>query len=692
MRLSTILKALAVLIVAVIVGAIIVVMNIDFNQYKDLIAEKAKEATGRTLVIDGDIKLELSFSPSLSVDGVKFENAAWGSRPQMATVDKFSAQVALLPLLTKTVEVDHVLLSGADILIERDAKGRANFDFGTAAPKSAIAPKESVKSSPASASDDLPIPVVRKVLIENAKLTYIDAALGQKHVLLLDKISLAGDGPGEPVDMSFAMTVDGQPISGSGQLGALGPLTDPAKAWPLKLDVEAGGAKVAIGGSIQDAIGVSGLDLTLAVSGQSFATLSPLAGAPIPPIGPYSISAKVRGGLSTIIELADLAVKVGKSDIGGNLKAKLGGRRPSIDGAFKSTLIDLADFLPSDANKSGAQNSDKGAETKSGSADSAGKDGRVLPNTPLPVEALKLADANIRLTAKRVLANGPAIENIDVAVSLKGGNLQIFPLKAEMAKGTIDGQVRLDGSRATPALAVSMKALKIDLGKLLTDADITDLLEGVVNIKVDLSGNGKSVRALAAGLNGQVKALIGKGRVKTDALDVFIGGATEVVAKLITGEKTEYTVLNCVVSHTDIKNGVANLSAAVIDTEYARITGKGTVNLGNEELEVVVTPEPKSATLNLAVAVKVGGTLGDPSYGLDEFSVLRKLGGVVLGIGFPPALLLGLGELGADGDNPCLKPSASSGGKSAPAQKEASDPITKGVEGAGNLLKGLFGK
>ena len=133
MRLSTILKALAVLIVAVIVGAIIVVMNIDFNQYKDLIAEKVKEATGRSLVIDGDIKLELSLSPSLAVDGVKFENAPWGSRPQMATVDKFSAQVALLPLLTKTVEVNYVLLSGADILIERDAKGRANFEFESAA-------------------------------------------------------------------------------------------------------------------------------------------------------------------------------------------------------------------------------------------------------------------------------------------------------------------------------------------------------------------------------------------------------------------------------------------------------------------------------------------------------------------------------------------------------------------------------
>jgi len=140
--------------------------------------------------------------------------------------------------------------------------------------------------------------------------------------------------------MSFAMTVDGQPIFGGGQSGVLGTLTDPAKAWPLKLDVEAGGAKVAIGGSIQDAVGVSGLGLTLAVSGQSFATLSPLAGAPIPPVGPYSISTKARGGLRTAIELANISVKIEKSDTGGHLKSKLGGKRPSVNGAFKSTLID----------------------------------------------------------------------------------------------------------------------------------------------------------------------------------------------------------------------------------------------------------------------------------------------------------------------------------------------------------------
>ena len=132
----------------------------------------------------------------------------------------------------------------------------------------------------------------------------------------------------------------------------------------------------------------------------------------------------------------------------------------------------------------------------------------------------------------------------------------------------------------------------------------------MININVKLNGSGKSVRSLASWLDAQVKAVMGGGRVKTTALDAFIGGPTQVVAKMITVDKTEYTVLIC----------------------------------------------------------------------------------VVLGVGFPPALLLGLGGLRTNSDNPCLKPGVAPSGKPPSAQKEFSDPITQGIEGAGNLLKGLFGK
>jgi len=702
MRLSTILKVVGILVVAVIVGGVIVIMNTDFNQYKGLIAEKVKEATGRNLSIAGDIELELSFTPSLSVSGVRFENAKWGSKPDMLSVEKFSAQVALLPLLSNTIEVDHVLLQGAEILIEREADGRANFVF-EAAPKESAPPKDETPASSASSSaapadkGPLPIPIVRKVLIENAKLTYRDVGAGVTETVVLKKISLDGEGPQAPVNLTFDMTLNGQSVSGGGQLGPLDGLTDPEKDWPLKLTVEAGGAKVGLDGTIRDPAGVKGFNLGLTVSGESLATLSALAGSPVPPIGPYQVSASVRGDPLQVIQLADIAVKVGKSDIGGDLKVDLSGKKPNVDGKFSSQLIDLSDFTKV---SSAAPQKSAGDSTPAQTSNKpAASDGRILPNDPLPLDAMKLANAKISLTAKRVLAQGIAVENIATSVALKDGDLQVAPLKAEVSKGTIDGKVRLNAAAKTPALDVGVKASQIDLGKLLTDAAITDLLEGGLNAQVQLKGRGNTVRALAAGMDGQVKVVMGEGRVKTTALDTFIGGPTGVITKLVTGDQKEFTVLNCVISQTDIKKGLATLTAAAVDTEFARITGKGNVNLRDESIAVTVNPEPKSATLNLAVAVKVGGTLANPSYGLDELSVLKKLGGAVLGIGFPPALILGMGELGADGDNPCLKPTAGKGEASAPSKSDPASSVTKGVEdtvkgvteGAGKLLKGLFG-
>ena len=54
---------LAVIIVLLLVAPFF----INLNSYKGLIAEKAKEATGRDLVIDGDISLSLLPIPSVSV-------------------------------------------------------------------------------------------------------------------------------------------------------------------------------------------------------------------------------------------------------------------------------------------------------------------------------------------------------------------------------------------------------------------------------------------------------------------------------------------------------------------------------------------------------------------------------------------------------------------------------------------------
>jgi hypothetical protein len=78
------------------------------------------------------------------------------------------------------------------------------------------------------------------------------------------------------------------------------------------------------------------------------------------------------------------------------------------------------------------------------------------------------------------------------------------------------------------------------------------------------------------------------------------------------------------------------------------------LDLSTEALDFVVTPQAKVATLNVSTPVLVGGTLADPSFAPDPLALARKVGGLLGIFVFPPAALLGLGELGHS-ENSCVQ-------------------------------------
>ena len=77
MRLKFILIGIGAALLALVAGAFAVLMTTDFNDYRDLVQERIKAATGRDLVIAGDIDAKFSLSPRLSAKQVSFRNAAW---------------------------------------------------------------------------------------------------------------------------------------------------------------------------------------------------------------------------------------------------------------------------------------------------------------------------------------------------------------------------------------------------------------------------------------------------------------------------------------------------------------------------------------------------------------------------------------------------------------------------------------
>lgn len=254
MKIGRILKYLLGAIVVLIVAAVVVLMAVDFNDYKPELQAQVKQATGRDLKIGGDIKLSLSLTPSLGVGDVSFANAAWGSRPNIATVERFEVEVALIPLISGTIDIQRVLLKGADVLLETNADGQANYQFETQA--------KDEKSDGAAPT----IPVLRNIVIEDAKISYRDGVADTVYSVAVSSLSLQAGGVDQPIALNLAGAYNDNPVTVSGTLGSRTELLSGGSPYPVDLNVTAGGAKVGLKGAIANPLKAPKLDLNLSAA------------------------------------------------------------------------------------------------------------------------------------------------------------------------------------------------------------------------------------------------------------------------------------------------------------------------------------------------------------------------------------------------------------------------------------------
>ena len=696
MRPGKIIKYIAIgiplLIAVVVIAAIAVLMSTDFNRYKPLIAEETKKATGRDLVIAGDLELNVSLTPSVSVAGVTLSNAKWGARPEMIRVERFEAQISLIPAVFGVIDVKRVVLIGADILLEVDKKGQTNFALLApgAAPPTKPAEGEA-PAAPAAGGGAPPIPVIREVVVRDSRLVYTDAKAGARYDVAIKSLTVRGDGPTAPVELLYEGSYNTAPVRLAVMLGAP---ADILAGKPLSVDLtlEAGGAEIAVKGQIADPMAVKGIDLTVSVSGEELGELSALAGSEIPRFGAYSMSAGVTGDLASTLKLVRLKAELAGSDVAGDVTVRLSGKRPFINAVLSSQTIDVTalgavvDGVPA------------GGGTGGGGATPTKKSTRIFPNDPLPLEGLRSVDAAVKFQADTIIAGGAQLRSANVGLSLKGGILNIKPLKAGIAKGTIDGAVRLDGRTSSAKLAIKTNLSKVDLQQLLEELDITGDVEGQANINIDVKGRGKSVRAIMATLGGSAGLLMGKGRMKDSFLQSLLGGSGKLLNKTLDKGRSGYTAIECAVADFGVAKGVATARALYLDLDSRGVIGQGTANLGNETLNLTIDPRRKKSMDKAALPVRITGTFLAPKYKIDNKVAAQKLTRA-LGLKLPDSLTGGKSDPAPVIDGPCAPPQPAAAAQPAPAQTtqpvaptQTEDPVKRAEEKLKNKLKGLLGQ
>ncbi|MBT4738965.1 MAG: AsmA family protein, partial [Rhodospirillaceae bacterium] len=252
-------------VVVLVAGVFVVLATVDINQYKGVIQDQVAAATGRTLTIEGELELSVSLSPAIELNGVRFQNAEWGSRSDMAVIERIEASVPLLPLVFGNIEVRRLALINPDILLERNAQGQANREFqseetvadaeaeASALAISAIeidgailAFKDAQAKSDVSAtldrlrvniSGDLLAPDVQRVALDNLAATLTSA--GDETEITVSSLELEAASGG--TDVSLDSVVAGQAIGAEGQVGPLGRLVTMDGDFPVKLSLNLAG-------------------------------------------------------------------------------------------------------------------------------------------------------------------------------------------------------------------------------------------------------------------------------------------------------------------------------------------------------------------------------------------------------------------------------------------------------------------
>src|SRR5437773_6115789 len=167
--------ALSGVVALVVAGIVVFALTFDPNRYKGDIERMAKERTGRTLKLQGELKLVFFPSLGAGVGGVTLSER--GSQREFISLQSARASVKLLPLLRGQVIVDAVRLSGFRAQLVKNKDGSYNFsdllEGGEAKPAAKPAPEKKGKSAPVKFD-------IAGITVDRASILYRDMSSGQE--------------------------------------------------------------------------------------------------------------------------------------------------------------------------------------------------------------------------------------------------------------------------------------------------------------------------------------------------------------------------------------------------------------------------------------------------------------------------------------------------------------------------------
>lgn len=605
----------------------------DWNWFKGPLERAVQARTGRVLQI-GNLDVDLGRTTTVRGDDIRFANASWAKQPQMASADRVELDIRIWPLLRGSVQMPEIRLSRPEVLLQTaPRKGEpGNWDFlgdGGGEP-----------------------PQLKRLHITDGKLQFLDEPGRTKVDVTVHSGPPKQAGAAPPVLIEGKGRWQGAAFTLEGGTESPLELSNSEHPFRIHLDARAGATHAIASGTLTNPFQFQVFDLQFQLSGQDLEDLYPLIGIAIPSSPPYRLDGRLKRDYQRW-RYEKFNGRVGDSDLAGDVEIDVAGERPRLTANLLSKRLDfddLAGFIGAPPKTSGDESAN--AEQKAEAAQLAAKP-TVLPDTPYNLGKLRAMDADVRWKAQHINAPKLPLDDMDARLLLDNGLLRLEPLNFGVAGGDIRSTVRMDARRPQISTTLTASLRGVQLGQLFPEAKLAEQASGGIGGDIRLSGNGNSIAAMLGSSNGDIALGMGRGHIGNLLMELAGLDVAESLKFLFTGDKQ--IPLRCAFGDFGVRNGLMQSRALAFDTTDTLVVGEGTINLKQEQLDLLLRPRPKDVSiLALRSPLRIGGSFKDPSFRPD-FKALGLRGAIALTLASiaPPAALLATIETGPGKDAQC---------------------------------------
>jgi AsmA-like C-terminal region len=326
------------------------------------------------------------------------------------------------------------------------------------------------------------------------------------------------------------------------------------------------------------------------ISMKALSVVNPVLDIDLPALGPIAISGRLTPGFEQGRFRGDITL--GKTKMSSDLATELKGKRRALSGTVRAPVLHRADFF----GKAGA------ARKRS---DPGGSKERLFSRTPLPFDALRMIDLGLTIEADGVQGYGERLGAVTFAITVNQGRLPKLLNRTGSNKPlVVSTDIRTSGE---PRVAFRIRQNHTDLRPALARNGGSSR-DGELYLSADLTSFGRSPHELASRMNGQFGIVMENGEIASAKLDLI---SLNLLRWLFTYTTDQQEKVNCAVARFEVKDGVAVSDIFYLDTPTLAASGKATINLAAETVDMIVYTQPKKTLLPTGLPIKISGSLGE---------------------------------------------------------------------------------